>query len=87
MKCIKTQQLRTYILKTCYAKISQLSLYKNLFSLRFETGSYFLKLIYEKILYTWAKKISQHSESSLETKVPHHSNCNVRYAGFIRGIS
>ena len=47
----------------------------------------FLKLIYEKILYTWAKKISQHSESSLETKVSHHSNCNVRYAGFIRGIS
>ena len=43
--------------------------YKNLFCLKFRTGSYFLKSI-KKILYTWANKIGQHSESSLETWVP-----------------
>ena len=38
----------------------------NLFSLKFETGSYFLKFI-KKILYTRANKISQHSGLSVET--------------------
>ena len=49
----KTPRLRTWILRACYAKMSQLSppLYKNLFSLKFETGSYLLKSM-EKILYT-----------------------------------
>ena len=37
----KTPRIRTWIVRTCYAKICQLSpLYnKNLFSLKFETGS------------------------------------------------
>ena len=39
------------------------------------------------MLYTLANKIGQRSESSLETLVPYHSNCNamqcIRYAGFI----
>ena len=74
----KTPQLRTWILRTCWARICQLSsyLYKNLFNLKFETGSFFSK-IYEKILHTWVNEISQLSESSLKTKVPYHSNCNV----------
>ena len=38
------------------------TVYKNLFSLKFETGSY---LIMEKIVYKY--QISQHSEFSLET--------------------
>ena len=42
-------------------------LYKNMLSLKFETGSYFLKTFYKNILYTWANKISQHSGSSSET--------------------
>ena len=50
--------------------MSQLSppLYKNLFRLKFETGSYLLKSM-EKILYTFGNisEISQHSEFSLET--------------------
>ena len=37
-----------------------------LFSLKFETGSDFLKSM-TKSLYNWANKISQHSGSSLET--------------------
>ena len=48
----------------------------NLFNLKFETGSCFLKSM-KKILYTLVNKISQHSESSLETWVPYHSNCNA----------
>ena len=74
----KTPQLRTWILRTCWTKIYLLSsyLYKNLFSLKFETGSFFPK-IYEKILHTWVNEISELSESSLKTKVPYHSNCNV----------
>ena len=39
---------------------------KNLFNLKYETGSYFLNFI-EKILFTWANKISQYSGSSLNT--------------------
>ena len=41
-------------------------LYKNLFSLKYETGSYFLNFI-KKILFNWANKISQYSGSSLNT--------------------
>ena len=51
-------------------------LYKNLFNLKFETGSYFVKSI-TKILYSSACKISQLSRSSFETYVPYNSNCNV----------
>ena len=40
-------------------------IYKNLLSLQFEAGSYFLNSI-KKILYTLANKISQNSESSLD---------------------
>ena len=41
-------------------------LYKILFSLKFETGSYFLKFI-KKFCTLWANKRSQNSGSSLET--------------------
>ena len=51
-------------------------LHKNLFNLKFEKGSYFLKSI-NKILYSSAYKISQLSRSSVETYVPYNSNCNV----------
>ena len=65
--CSKTPQLRTWILRPCWAKIFQF--YNPLCSKKF----------YEKILYNWAviTEISQHSESSLETWVPYHSNCNL----------
>ena len=46
---------------------------KNLFSPKFEIGSYFLKSI-KKFLYNWGNKTSQHSGSSLETLEPYHSN-------------
>ena len=41
----KNQLVKTWLLRTCYAKICQLSPLsdKNLFCLKFETGSYFLK--------------------------------------------
>ena len=42
-------------------------LYKNLFSLKMETGSYFLKPRNKFCTLPWAKKINQHSGSSLET--------------------
>ena len=61
---------------------SQSPVYKNLFSLKVETGSYFLKSTLNKILYTWANKISQHSGSSLETQVPYHTKCNVMLCRF-----
>ena len=51
------------------AKICQLislSVYLEPVLPKFETGSYFLKSMQE-IMYAWANKISQHSESSLET--------------------
>ena len=69
--CSKTPQLRTWILRTCWAKIFQFYnplCSKNLLSLKFETDFSFQKF-YEKILYNWAvvTEISQHSESSLET--------------------
>ena len=46
-------------------------LYKNLFSLKFETGSYFLKSI-KTILYAWANKIA-----NVQNPVSYHSNCNI----------
>ena len=57
----KNPWLRTWVLRTCQAP----SIYKNLFSLKFETGSYFVKCI-KKYLYTSPNEISQYSESSLE---------------------
>ena len=42
--------------------------YNNLFSLKFEAGSFFLKSIL-KMLYTWANEESQHLASSLETSL------------------
>ena len=39
-------------------------LYKNLFSLKFETTSYFLKSM-KKILYTWAKNNESKSTSKI----------------------
>ena len=49
----KNQLARTGFLRICYAKICQLG--KNVFSLTFETGSYFLKFM-KKILYSWTNK-------------------------------
>ena len=45
VKYSKNPRARTWLLRTCYDKICQLGKYKNLFSLEFETGSYFLKSI------------------------------------------
>ena len=42
-----------------------------LFSLKFETDSYFLKSI-KTILYTWANKIA-----NVQNPVSYHSNCNI----------
>ena len=73
LKHTKSEKPARKNLGTCSAKVCHLghlgALYtvKNLFSLKFETGSYFLKSIYKKILQTWANKISRHSGSSLET--------------------
>ena len=50
-------------------------LYKNLFNLKFETGSYFLKSV-NKITFSSAYKISPLSRSSFETSVPYNSNCD-----------
>ena len=41
----------------------KLLLYKNLFSLKFETGTYFLKSM-KKDWYKWVNMISQYSEAS-----------------------
>ena len=62
LKYSKTPRLRTY-----YAKICQLSptLFKNqLFSLKFKTGSSFLKSMKK---FCTLEQIRQHSESSSET--------------------
>ena len=65
----KNPQVRTCFLRTCWVKIGQLG---PLFHwVRTYLASYVKQvLILKKILYTWANKISQHSESSLE--VPYH---------------
>ena len=59
-----------------WAKICRfgtLYMLKNLFSPKFEIGSYFLKSI-KKFLYNWGNKTSKHSGSSLATLKPYHSN-------------
>ena len=55
-------------------------LYKNLLSLKLETGCYFLKSILKKVLYSWANKRGHHIGSSLETWVTYHLNCNAEYS-------
>ena len=62
LKHTKSEKPASKNLGTCSAKVCHLghlvALYtvKNLFSLKFETGSYFLKFIYIKILHTFKSK-------------------------------
>ena len=75
VKHIKNQQGKNLVVKSLLGSNLpvRLLLYKYLFNLKFETGSYRYFLKYKNV-YTWENKISQHLGSSLETQVSYHSS-------------